>query len=126
MIENYSVIIEELYFNFFDSLTVMKSQPNEIYVYLIATCNYQINIQRISERADNGGHSVSKEKIISRYQKSIDNAFKVISYTKRYYVIDNSQYNLPTLVTEIEMGKKYNFTHPTYQPQWTNRFLTIK
>ncbi len=31
---NYSVIIEELYFNFFDSLTVMKSEPNEIYVYL--------------------------------------------------------------------------------------------
>lgn len=98
----------------------------EVYVYLIATSNYQINIQRIIERANNGGHKVSEEKIISRYQKSIDNAFKIIPYAKRYYVIDNSQYNLPTLVAEIEMGKKYNFIHQTYQPQWTNRFLTIK
>ena len=37
------------------------------------TADPQINISRVAHRVKNGGHDVPKDKIISRYHKSLDN-----------------------------------------------------
>jgi predicted ABC-type ATPase len=81
-----------------------------------------INIARINQRVANKGHNVSDEKIKSRFQKSIQNAIKVKAYTKRFFVIDNSQENNPILLLETENNKKINFINKTFFPQWAEPF----
>ena len=60
------------------------------YLYFIATEDTVINIGRVDLRVAEGGHSVPKNKIISRYYRSLDNLFSSLKYTHRAYIFDNS------------------------------------
>lgn len=46
---------------------------HRIEVVFVLTADPQINISRVAQRVKNGGHDVPKDKIISRYHKSLDN-----------------------------------------------------
>lgn len=94
----------------------------DIYFYFVCTLNPSINIARIKERVSNHGHNVSEEKVKSRFQKSIDNALKAKKYTKRFFLIDNSQENNPELLLETENDKKINFINKTFYPEWAIPF----
>jgi predicted ABC-type ATPase len=43
------------------------------YLYLIATENPLINLDRVKNRVDRGGHAVPEEKIRDRYRRSMEN-----------------------------------------------------
>lgn len=94
----------------------------DIYFYFVCTLNPSINIARIKERVSNHGHNVSEEKVKSRFQKSIDNALKAKKYSKRFFLIDNSQENNPELLLETENDKKINFINKTFYPEWAIPF----
>lgn len=100
----------------------LREAGYNIYFYFVCTLNASINIARINQRVANKGHNVSDEKIKSRFQKSIQNAIKVKAYTKRFFVIDNSQENNPILLLETENNKKINFINKTFFPQWAEPF----
>lgn len=100
----------------------LKDAGYEIYFYFVCTLNVGINIARIKERVANNGHHVSEEKIISRFQKSIDNAIKMKPLSKRFFVIDNSQDKSPVLLLELENNKKTNYINKTFFPIWAEPF----
>ena len=100
----------------------LKDAGYEIYFYFVCTLNVAINVGRIKERVANNGHHVSEEKIISRYQKSIDNAIKMKPLSKRFFVIDNSQDRSPLLLLELEDNKKTNYINKTFFPNWAEPF----
>lgn len=100
----------------------LKDAGFEIYFYFVCTINASINVARVKERVANNGHNVSEEKIISRYQKSIDNAIKAKPYTKRFFVIDNSQEYNPVILLETENNKKTNYINKTFFPNWAEPF----
>ncbi len=56
----------------------------------LSTSNPTINASRIAKRVMEGGHDVPITKIISRYNKSIQNCKIVASIIDRLYVYDNS------------------------------------
>ena len=61
-----------------------------IRIFFISTSNPAINASRIAKRVMEGGHDVPITKIISRYNKSIQNCKTVASIIDRLYVYDNS------------------------------------
>ncbi|MDE6329448.1 MAG: zeta toxin family protein [Muribaculaceae bacterium] len=61
-----------------------------IRIFFISTSNPTINASRIAKRVMEGGHDVPITKIISRYNKSIQNCKTVASIIDRLYVYDNS------------------------------------
>lgn len=61
-----------------------------IRIFFISTSNPTINASRIAKRVMEGGHDVPISKIISRYNKSIQNCKTVSSIVDRLYVYDNS------------------------------------
>ena len=61
-----------------------------IRLFFIGTDNPDINARRVAYRVMSGGHDVPKEKIVSRYHKSIVNCAKLVPIVDRLYVYDNS------------------------------------
>lgn len=61
-----------------------------IRIFFISTSDPSINASRIAKRVMKGGHDVPIPKIISRYQKSIQNCKTVAPIVDRLYVYDNS------------------------------------
>lgn len=101
----------------------LKKQGYRVYVYLVSTTDPLLNIQRVKDRVSKLGHDVPEDKILSRWQKSLDNAKQIKKYSDRFFVIDNSQNEHPELVAEIENGKKIKYLNKTYQPNWTKKFI---
>ncbi len=60
------------------------------YLYYVATDDPLINISRVEERVKTGGHDVPKDKIESRYYRSLDLLLDAVKLTNRAYIFDNS------------------------------------
>ena len=86
----------------FTSETVLSSSRNvellknakaagyRIEVVFVLTADPQINVSRVAQRVKNGGHDVPKDKIISRYHKSLDNISVMLKISDIMWVVDNS------------------------------------
>lgn len=61
-----------------------------IRIFFISTSDPAINASRIAKRVMKGGHDVPISKIISRYNKSIQNCKTVAPIVDRLYLYDNS------------------------------------
>lgn len=74
------------------------------YLYYITTQDPIINISRVQHRVKMGGHTVPTDKIISRYQRSLDLLNDAVRYSNRAYIFDNSG-NLRVWLAEVTDGK---------------------
>lgn len=61
-----------------------------IRIFFISTASPTINASRIAKRVMEGGHDVPITKIISRYNKSIQNCKTIAPIVDRLYLYDNS------------------------------------
>lgn len=60
------------------------------YLYYICINDPLININRVANRVEEGGHSVPENKIVSRYERSLSNLMGMIKFCHRVYFWDNS------------------------------------
>jgi predicted ABC-type ATPase len=67
-----------------------KSKGYKVYLYFISTQQPLINIDRIHNRVEQGGHSVPEEKINSRYYRTMDNLLAAVRLADKAYLFDNS------------------------------------
>ena len=86
-----------------DLLKRARNAGYEIFMVYVLTRDVSINVERVRERVEKGGHAVPEEKIKSRYYKSIQNLSKALKFVTAAKVIDNSEEN-PELIIEIENG----------------------
>ena len=91
------------------------------YLYFIATQDPFINISRVENRVKLGGHSVPKEKILSRYYRSLELLSEAIKYSNRAYIFDNSSQEKSWLA-EVTDGKKFEY-RSKFVPEWLNKYL---
>lgn len=73
-----------------DLLKTAKENGFFIRSIYVLTSNPQINVQRVKIRVDFGGHNVPKEKIISRYEKSLALLPKLIEISDICHIYDNT------------------------------------
>ena len=92
-------------------------------LYFIATEDPLINIQRVANRKEMGGHDVPKELIESRYFRSLEQLYPAFLIADRAFVIDSSNRNR-NLIIEKNDTKVTIHTDPV--PGWVDEYLISK
>jgi len=93
LIEHSKSFTFETVMSFPDKVELLRkaqSRGYRTYLYYVATEDPSINISRVEYRVSRGGHSVPKDKIVSRYYRSLDLLLGAVRATHRAYIFDNS------------------------------------
>lgn len=107
-----------------DLLRRAQKKGYRTYLYYVATEDPEINISRVENRVKMGGHSVPKDKIISRYYRSLDLLMDAVQSTNRAYIFDNSSHQHIWLA-EITNGKTLEMK-TDQMPTWFKKALLDK
>lgn len=102
-------------------LKLAQSLGYKTYLYFVATSDPIINISRVQNRVRLGGHNVPKEKIISRYYRSLENLKEAILFSNRAYIFDNSTHTR-TFLAEITNGKEIVIKEKKV-PMWFGKYV---
>lgn len=73
-----------------DILRKAKAEGYFIKCIFVLTVDPRVNIARVQSRVAQGGHDVQKEKIISRYEKSLKNIKELLEICDILHVYDNT------------------------------------
>lgn len=73
-----------------DILAEARESGYFIKCVFVLTVNPLINVARVETRVASGGHNVDKEKIIERYEKSLDNIKRLMELCDILHVYDNT------------------------------------
>ena len=132
-LQRYKAVAENKSFSFesvfsttakLDFLKYAKQQGYTITAVYIVTRSPQINIQRIRERVLHGGHDVPKNKIISRYYKSLKLMHDCFVVADNFSLFDNSakKPSKPQLILE-KHGSKITVNTDYKNPGWIKKYL---
>lgn len=106
-----------------DFMADAKAQGYEIILVVIHLENDQLNQARVSQRINEGGHSVPTEKIISRIPRTLDNIRRAIPLADEAYLLDNSSLDEPFQQLAIIKQGLINFKIEQL-PEWASETLT--
>jgi predicted ABC-type ATPase len=73
-----------------DFIRYAKRQGYSVFTIYVSTESPEINIERVKERVLHGGHDVPRDKIISRYEKSMELMYDVACESDVTEFFDNS------------------------------------
>lgn len=106
-----------------------KAAGYKVYLYFISTEDPAINVQRVKDiRVKQGGHDVPKEKIISRYHRTMANLPGALSIAYHAYLWDNSKHGSAQLFCEMKRtadGANWNID-PKMVPIWFLPYLLVE
>lgn len=105
-----------------DLVKAASKKQYKTYLYFIATQSPEINIGRIKGRVYKGGHPVSKEKIISRYIRSILLLKRSIRIFDRVFIFDNSGEEMRLIASYANSKIEAVFTDKI--PEWLDFLIT--
>jgi predicted ABC-type ATPase len=94
------------------------------YLYYVATEDPEINVSRVRHRVKVGGHMVPEDKIISRYQRSLELLPEAVNYANRTYIFDNSGHG-HVWVAEVTDGEELEMK-TEQMPNWFKTALWDK
>jgi predicted ABC-type ATPase len=106
-----------------DFMKKAKESGYRICLYFIATVDPVININRVKIRVSAGGHDVPRDKIVSRYHRSIKLLRKALPLSDRAYLFDNSG-SERVWIAEITDGHEVEI-HSDLIPPWVNSLFQI-
>jgi len=101
-----------------------KTKNYKNYLYFVCTDNPEINVKRVRQRVDIGGHPVPKEKIVNRYYRSLDLLKSAVSETYRTFIFDNSG-KKSKFILEIFKGEELKYKDDEIPP-WVDKYLLKK
>ncbi len=108
-------------------MTEAQKQGFEVILYFITTESPKINVNRVKNRVKQGGHNVDAEKIISRYERSLELLYDAIKLSDLAYLFDNSTdgvSEMPHFATIVN-GKKLTLTTDEV-PRWFKKYVLDK
>jgi predicted ABC-type ATPase len=111
-----------------DILIQAQAAGYRTYLYFVATDDPAINISRVRNRINLGGHDVPVEKIKARYHRSLDLLMEAIQHTNRAYIFDNSRFSedgKQTWLAEITEGRQLE-SKTGEIPAWFKRSVLDK
>lgn len=97
-------------------MQLARANGYRTYLYFVATESPEININRVANRVDDGGHDVAQDKIIERYYRSVELLPAAIAASNRAYIFDNSG-EQSVLLAEVTDGTELQF-HEEEIPDW--------
>jgi predicted ABC-type ATPase len=107
-----------------DLLRKAQERGFRTYLYYVATEDPEINISRVENRVESGGHQVPTDKIVERYHRSLALLADAVQYTDRAYIFDNS-YHEKVWIAEITGGNDMEMKSDA-MPHWFKTALWDK
>jgi predicted ABC-type ATPase len=108
-------------------LDVLKSAHKsgfKNYLYFISTESADINVNRVTERVEKGGHPVNEQKIRERYVRSMELVADMLPYCHRCFFFDNSG-DAYRLIAEIIDGETLKIETNDI-PTWFDTYVLKK
>jgi predicted ABC-type ATPase len=110
LLRNHKKFSFETVFSHKSKLEIMQQARQagyKVYLYFVSTNSPAINVERVALRVKKGGHDVPRDKIISRYSRSLNLLFEAAQLTHQTFFFDNSK-EQPHLFTNFKLvnGKK--------------------
>lgn len=96
----------------------------KVYLYFVATEDPKINIFRIQNRVQLGGHNVPDEKVINRYFRSLKLLPEATKYCYKAFFFDNSDENTEnSFFAQLQQGSKSPSIDKLKEyPNWFNKY----
>ena len=104
-----------------DFLKLVKENGYHITLIYITTTDPSVNIQRIENRKKQGGHGVPADKVLKRYERSMNLLSNIICTADKAEIYDNS--TLPIQVFEKDNTGKQFLLNKEKRPAWVNEFI---
>jgi len=106
-----------------DFIKKAKANGYKVYLYFVSLENPIMNVERVNARVQLGGHDVPEDKIISRYERTMDLLLDAIRLVDRAYFFDNSS-------ESMRFFAKYQDKEVLYEdefiPVWFNDYVENK
>lgn len=100
-----------------DEVIEANTKGYKTYLYFICIDDPEVNISRVENRVEKGGHPVSSEKIESRYYNALNNLILMINQINKCYLFDNSGKNFK-LIAKIIGSKLKLEVDANELPNW--------
>jgi predicted ABC-type ATPase len=102
-----------------------KKARFKIYLYFITTSDPLINLQRVKNRVESGGHDVPDEKIRERYFRTMSNLYAAFKLSDRAYLFDNSKEKINGSFNFFaeKNGELLYLSDSNSIPQWFDEFI---
>jgi predicted ABC-type ATPase len=110
-----------------DELRIARERGFITYLYVIATKSPGINLDRVRNRVERGGHDVPEEKTVARYQRTMENICAAFLLANRVYFFDNSA-STETGAYQYFAEKRDDrlLIHGSTVPEWFERNVLAK
>lgn len=111
-----------------DLLKTAKENDYKIVLYFVTTEDPIINVSRVQNRVDKGGHPVTREKIIERYKRCMNLLYDAIKISDEAYLFDNSgDGENAAFFAKVLNGKNFIFSDECEEyPNWVDTYITGK
>lgn len=106
-----------------DFLRISRNSGYKNYLYFICTTDPDINISRVKQRVELGGHLVPEEKIRKRYFESLQLLSSIIPLCYRVFLFDNSsaERSIDPVASVDNEGKFV--MHTQFIPWWVEEYV---
>jgi predicted ABC-type ATPase len=95
----------------------------DVHLIYIGIADAEQSAERVVSRVKAGGHDVPLEKILARYQRTLDNLERAITRLPRVTLYDNSSFDNPfRRIAEFRGGQLHDLTDGQIPP-WALRFF---
>ncbi len=102
----------------------------KVYLYFVSTEDPSINDFRVRARVAKGGHSVPANKIISRYDRSLDLLYEASQLAYQVFFFDNSEdgkdFRLFAHFRIVNGKKEWSITDEEHYPGWFKKYYLAK
>lgn len=93
------------------------------YLYFVATESPYLNLLRVKNRAEIGGHSVPPDKILQRYDRSLQLLPEALQNSDRAFLFDNSR-EQSRLLAELHPDRTLELKVPVQElPDWYRDYV---
>jgi predicted ABC-type ATPase len=107
-----------------DHLVLARDAGFDVIVYFVATEDPFINLGRVRNRVLHGGHNVPRERIATRYHRSLGNLPAALAVAHEGAVFDNSSAAAPMRqIATISAGVLNLMVDEAATPQWWRECL---
>lgn len=104
-----------------DEVIEAKNKGFKTYLYFICIDDPEINISRVENRVQKGGHYVESDRIRKRYYETLKNLIGMVEQSDKCYFFDNS--NEFKLISKISEGGLELLVNTEELPEWFNKYL---
>ena len=104
-----------------DEMIEAKNKGFKTYLYYICIDDPEINISRVENRVQKGGHFVESDRIRKRYYETLKNLIGMVEQSDKCYFFDNSnEFKMISKITEVVLELLVNTEE---LPDWFNKYL---